>query len=474
MERPPATPSRDLPLSSLALLALALSVTTALTIALYLNTQKFFDRAIREHLQSIVRGAALQFEPSDLDQLRSPADTRKPIYRQVVGRLLRIKQTNPNIRFVYLQRKTSDPNTLLFVADADAIDPEHPVDFNGDGRIEADEVLSLPGDEYDVADYPRFIQVAFRETYVDDALSIDQWGTHLSATNPINANYLVGIDVDVSNYVRETTIALREFVGFVVALLAILIGLTVFLIRIWSSKLAALREIDRQKDELISIVSHQLASPIASVRWGLDDLLAGEFGALPDAQRAHVAEMLRAMENLGELTHLLLDVSRIELGRMKIKKEAVDLDQFFDDLIANAQELARHQEVQFVDGVAPQLPTALLDARLLRMTIENLLSNAIKYTPKQGKVNLDAEIQDGKLLVEVTDTGLGIPNADQPRIFEKLFRASNVQQVDGNGFGLYVAKGAIEQQGGRLWFTSRAGHGTTFFVELPLELASTP
>jgi signal transduction histidine kinase len=471
MERPPTTPSRDVPLSSLALLALALAVTTGLTVALYFNTKSFFDRSIREHLTSIVRGAALQFDPRDLDQLNSRADTERAIYRQVVGRLLKIKATNPNIRFVYIQRRTSHPNTLVFVADADAIDPDHPVDFNGNGQVDQDEALSLPGDAYDVSDYPRFIQIAFRATYVDDALSVDQWGTHLSATSPINANYLVGIDVDVSNYVRETRVTLREFVGFVVALLAILIGLTVFLVRIWSSKLAALREIDRQKDELISIVSHQLASPIASVRWGLDDLRQGEFGELSEAERTHVAEMLTTMENLAELTQLLLDVSHIELGRMKLKQEPIDLDQFFDDLIATAQELARHKGVHFVDHVSAKLPTAVLDARLLRMTIENLLSNAIKYTPAQGKVYLDVETRDGKLQVDVSDTGLGIPRTDQPHIFEKLYRASNVQHLDGNGFGLYVAKGAIEQQGGRLWFTSQKGNGTTFFVELPLALA---
>lgn len=471
MERPPAKPSRDLPLSSLALLGLALVVTTGLTFALYFNTKSFFDRSIREHLQSIVRGAALQFDPRELGQLTSPADARKLVYRQVVGRLLKIKQTNPNIRFVYIQRRTDDPKTLLFVADADAIDPDRPVDYNNDGVIEDDEALSLPGDAYDVSEYPRFIQVAFRETYVDDELSVDQWGTHLSATSPIDADYLIGIDVDVSNYVRETTITLREFVAFVVALVAVLIVLTVFLIRIWGSKLAALREIDRQKDELISIVSHQLASPIASVRWGLDDMLQGEFGALSDKEQTHVAELRTTTENLAELTQLLLDVSRLELGRMMMKKGPVDLDAFFDELIANARELARHKQVRFVDHVASQLPSVTLDARLLRMTVENLLANAIKYTPEQGRVNFDAEIRDDRLLIEVADTGLGIPKADQSRIFEKLYRASNVQHVDGNGFGLYVAKGAIEQQGGRLWFTSQEGQGTTFCVELPLVLA---
>jgi signal transduction histidine kinase len=102
------------------------------------------------------------------------------------------------------------------------------------------------------------------------------------------------------------------------------------------------------------------------------------------------------------------------------------------------------------------------------MTLENLLSNAVKYSPMGGTVTLEVEVADGTLVCRIADTGMGIPLADQPHIFEKLFRASNVQQVDGNGFGLYVAKGAIEQQGGRLWFTSQQGQGTTFYVRLPL------
>ena len=104
------------------------------------------------------------------------------------------------------------------------------------------------------------------------------------------------------------------------------------------------------------------------------------------------------------------------------------------------------------------------------MTIENLLSNAVKYTPEKGEVDFTVTITGNTLHCVVKDTGVGIPKADQEKIFGKLFRASNVRNtVDGNGFGLYVAKGAVEAQGGKIWFESEEGKGTTFFVELPLQ-----
>ena len=116
-----------------------------------------------------------------------------------------------------------------------------------------------------------------------------------------------------------------------------------------------------------------------------------------------------------------------------------------------------------------KMPTILLDKRYTRMTIENLLTNAVKYTPEGGKVGLDVKFEKGAMTVKVTDTGCGIPKADQDKIFGKMFRASNVRNaMEGNGFCLFVAKGAVEAQGGSIRFESTEGKGTTFYVELPL------
>ena len=231
-----------------------------------------------------------------------------------------------------------------------------------------------------------------------------------------------------------------------------------------------LRELDRQKDELISIVSHQLATPVSSVKWYLEMLHDGDLGKLTAEQTKHVEEVQGVTVNLVDLVGMILDVSRIQLGKMKIDPQPMDLDAFFKEILAVLDPKAKEKDVEFIHVLPAKLPTVLLDKRLTRMTIENLLSNAIKYTPTKGKVTMNLEIKGEKIHFSVKDTGCGIPKKDQGQIFGKLFRASNVRNTaDGNGFGLYVAKGAIENQGGRIWFESEEGKGTQFFIELPLK-----
>jgi signal transduction histidine kinase len=399
-----------------------------------------------------------------------------PPYERAVQQLGRIRAQAPNIRYAYILRGTADPNTMQFVADADSLHPDQPVDLNGDGRIDDEDALTFPGDAYDVSEFPEFRTAAFMRPFVDPDFTVSQWGVFLAGTAPIRdpdtpgrpTRYVIGLDLEVTQYEKLLARVFIPFLAFTAFLLTIISLQAVALRQLWKRQVRQLIEIDRQKDELIGIVSHQLASPVASVRWSLQDLLDGEFGAVSSAQKQHLADMLRSIENLGELTQLLLDVSRIELGRLKIHREPIDLRQFFGDLIVLAEEQAKQKQVRLVQRLPKTWPAALLDPRLTRMTLENLLSNAVKYSPMGGTVTLEVEVADGTLVCRIADTGMGIPLADQPHIFEKLFRASNVQQVDGNGFGLYVAKGAIEQQGGRLWFTSQQGQGTTFYVRLPL------
>jgi signal transduction histidine kinase len=245
---------------------------------------------------------------------------------------------------------------------------------------------------------------------------------------------------------------------------------TVALIRIWKNRVDIVNELDRQKDELLSIVSHQLATPITSIKWYLEMMMNGDLGALSDQMKEHVHSMQGIAINLVDLVGMILDVSRIQLGRMKVEKQKMDLDGFFKKLIEVIEPRAIEKKVKFSKEIPASMPSAMLDKRYTRMTIENLLSNAVKYTPENGEVQLKVKVQNDKLYCEVSDTGMGIPKAEQDKIFGKLFRASNVRNsVDGNGFGLYVAKGAVESQGGAIRFTSTEGKGTTFYVELPLK-----
>jgi two-component system sensor histidine kinase VicK len=173
---------------------------------------------------------------------------------------------------------------------------------------------------------------------------------------------------------------------------------------------------------------------------------------------------------MSDLVSMILDVSRIQLGRMRIEKQDLDLNVFFHELLATIEPKAVEKKVEFIKHIPEGMPVAQLDRRYTNMTIENLLSNAVKYTPEGGKVTCDVKIANGTVLVTVADTGMGIPQAEQSKIFGRMFRASNARNaIDGNGFGLFVAKGAVEAQGGKIWFESTEGKGTTFYVQLPLK-----
>jgi two-component system sensor histidine kinase VicK len=172
---------------------------------------------------------------------------------------------------------------------------------------------------------------------------------------------------------------------------------------------------------------------------------------------------------MSDLVSMILDVSRIQLGRMRIEKQELDLNVFFHDLMNTIEPKALEKKIVFFKNIPERLPVAKLDRRYTNMTIENLLSNAVKYTPEGGKVNFDVTIKNSTVFVCVSDTGMGIPKNEQEKIFGRMFRASNARNaIDGNGFGLFVAKGAVEAQGGKIWFDSVEGKGTTFYVELPL------
>jgi signal transduction histidine kinase len=457
-------------------LVLCLLVTSAVTYLLYVTTQNLFRRSIDERLLELAPVAALQFDPRELDEIVGRESVESDLYREIVHRLQDIRQETRRVRYAYILRQSDDSTTFEFVADADSLDPNVPVDLNGDGRIDESDALVFPGDPYDVSSFPEFRASAFRAPFVDPELTHDQWGTFLSGTAPIRdiprsaqpARYVLGLDLDVSEFEAQMNRALRPFVGFVLFLLLVIAALTIGLAAIWRRQIERLAEVDRQKDELIGIVSHQLNGPITAIHWQLEEVLDGELGALTAKQRQHALRVRQAASNLADLTSLLLDVSRIELGRLPMDRRETKLDELFAAVVEPARDLAREKGVELRIELPSTLPMAVLDARLTRMALDNLLSNAIKYTPAGGKVTLAATVRDDTLLCDVADTGVGIPEVDQPRIFGKLYRASNVRNLAGHGFGLYVAKGAIEQQGGSLSFASVEGRGTTFTMRIPL------
>jgi len=248
-------------------------------------------------------------------------------------------------------------------------------------------------------------------------------------------------------------------------------------------------QIDRAKSEFVSLASHQLRTPLNVVSWYVEKMLSERKGPLNDKQKEYLSEVATNNERMIRLVSDLLNVSRVELGRVKLKYERVDLNNLITPLVKEIEpiieqkNLVLSQEIEIENGIFERS-----DESVITVIIQNLLSNAIKYTKDHGSITLRVQEKfDGiplpehlwdraipshpGVFISVKDSGIGIPKDQQAKIFSKLFRADNVQSLDvsGTGLGLYVTQSFAEALGGSIWFESIEDVGTTFYAFLPYE-----
>lgn len=448
-----------------------------ITYILFFYTQGLLKDRLQERIVAIASSGASQIDYKDIESITSLEDLEKPEAKYLAQKLSSLRDANNNLRFAYILRRTDDPDVLEFVMDAESLDSKDLQEKRAGESLADDELAPLPGDSFEIADYPSLRNEAFNYPAAENDLQKDQWSTQLSAYAPIfneagTAIAVLGVDVEVTDYTARVNATLLPFLLFILFLISLLTFLSLLLIRFWGEKVKILQELDRQKDELLGIVAHQLSKPITALRWNLESLLDGDLGTINEEQKKETISMRAQAVNLADLVSMILDVSRIQLGKIQLTPQPLNLADLFKEIVDVINPTIVEKKINFIQKLPKKLPVALLDKRYTRMTIENLLSNAVKYTPEGGKVTLDVSIVNGMLRCTVADTGCGIPEADKEKIFGKMFRASNVRNtVDGNGFGLYVAKGAIEAQGGTMSFTSAEGKGTTFMIELPIKEA---
>ncbi|QQR77655.1 MAG: PAS domain-containing sensor histidine kinase [Candidatus Moraniibacteriota bacterium] len=232
------------------------------------------------------------------------------------------------------------------------------------------------------------------------------------------------------------------------------------------------REIDSAKTEFVSLASHQLRTPLSAINWYTEMLLSGDAGALTDVQREYLEEVSHGSHRMVELVNALLNVSRIELGTFAVQPEPTDIITLAQDVIKELKPKILEKNFHVEEKFSENLPKMNVDPKLTRIVFQNLLTNAVKYTPPGGTISISVAMnQDGKIFtISVADTGYGIPKEDWPRIFTKLFRASNIceKETDGTGLGLYIIKSIIEHSDGTVAFKSEEGKGTTFTITLPV------
>ena len=232
-----------------------------------------------------------------------------------------------------------------------------------------------------------------------------------------------------------------------------------------------LKELDRLKTNFVSLASHQLRTPLSTASWCMEMIFEEDAARMTANQKKYFDKAYGSLKRMVRLLDTFLAVSRIEGKTLQPKMGKVDLAELCRTTADEFRAAIEKKRIAFSISTSAEFPAAV-DHDLMSIVIYNLFSNAVKYTPEEGNISIEISADDavgGHIQILVKDTGMGIPESEQPRIFTKLFRASNVlrEDTDGNGLGLYLSKLILDLFSGSIRFESEEERGTKFFVSVP-------
>ena len=229
---------------------------------------------------------------------------------------------------------------------------------------------------------------------------------------------------------------------------------------------------NRHKSEFLANMSHELRTPLNAII-GFSEVLGERlFGELNEKQAEYTDDILSSGRHLLSLINEILDLSKVEAGRMELELATFDLPLAIDNARTFVRERATKHGINLDVTVDERLGDFVGDERKIKQILLNLLSNAVKFTPEGGRIGIKAKQADGSVEISVSDTGIGIAPDDQPKIFEEFRQvgADYVHKVEGTGLGLTLAKKFVELHGGKIWVESEVGKGSTFTFTLPLNV----
>lgn len=228
-------------------------------------------------------------------------------------------------------------------------------------------------------------------------------------------------------------------------------------------------EIDRMKTEFLSLATHQLLTPSTAIKWMTDLMLKGKMGLLKKKQKECVNDIYNSNESMIKLINSLLNISRIESGRIIIDPKPTLLNDLVKETARELKNKINIKKQSLKFDLEKNLPKINVDQNLISEVYKNILTNAIKYTPENGKIIVSITSDKENIISKISDNGYGIPENEQVKVFEKFYRGENIKtKKEGSGLGLYLVKQIIEVSGGKVGFESKVGKGTSFWFSLPL------
>lgn len=271
------------------------------------------------------------------------------------------------------------------------------------------------------------------------------------------------VDLIIKPDNKKKQIVLQAKAAQVIDIEAKLIGIVTIFRDITKEK-----EIDRMKTELVSMVAHELRSPLTSIA-GFSELLLDE-GVTPEQSREYAEIILKESNRLGDLINKFLDITRIESGKSQVHKTPVQIGHVVESILEMNLYLAERKGMKVNLNIPDDLSTVWVDREMMGEVLLNLFSNAVKYSPEGKAITIEVEDKEDEQLVRVVDQGYGIPEKSLNRIFDKFYRVTDnehIQEISGSGLGLSLVKEIIELHDGSIWVESKLGEGSTFTFSIP-------
>ncbi|MDY6959136.1 MAG: HAMP domain-containing sensor histidine kinase, partial [Halobacteriota archaeon] len=233
----------------------------------------------------------------------------------------------------------------------------------------------------------------------------------------------------------------------------------------------ALKAVDTMKSEFAAIATHEIGTPLSVIKTNTEMLKDGMFGNLTKAQQERLEVIKKNTDHLVKLNREMMDISRIDSGRLKLKKEPALINDLVLNVAKDMQTFAENKDLEITVDLPKEGLLLNCDGDRVRQVVNNLVKNAIKFTPEHGKIGLGVENLEKFVLVKVSDNGIGIPKEEHENIFKRFYELGDYlsHESGGTGLGLAIVKGIVEAHGGEVWTESELGEGSTFYFTLPVK-----